>query len=459
MSQETYAIPESEQRNCEQTGEVRRNQTDAEERNHQSDSELMEAVVERSNMMAALRKVVSNKGKPGVDGLTVEELGPWLKENWPLIREKLLTGRYKPWPVRRVDIPKPGGGMRQLGIPSVLDRLIQQALLQQLTPIFDPTFSDHSYGFRPGRSAHDAVIAAQRYVAEGRVWVVDMDLEKFFDRVNHDILMSRVFHRVKDKRVLRLIGNYLKAGIMHNGVVSARTEGTPQGGPLSPLLSNILLDALDRELEKRGHKFCRYADDCNIYVKTERSGQRVIESITGFLEGKLRLRVNRSKSAVGRPSRRKFLGYSIIGRREPRPRVSKESVQRLRMKLKECFRMGKGRNIRRFITDTLNPILRGWFNYYRLSTVKTVFEKLDSWIRRHLRKMYWRQWKKPRTRMRKLQELGLSRENTWRTAYNGHGPWYNSGTTHMNRALPKRIFDYMNLFSLLDSYYAVRNAT
>ncbi len=346
-----------------------------------------------------------------------------------------------------------------MGIPSVLDRLIQQALLQQLTPIFDPTFSDHSYGFRPGRSAHDAVIAAQRYVAEGRVWVVDMDLEKFFDRVNHDILMSRVFHRVKDKMVLRLIGNYLKAGIMHNGVVSARTEGTPQGGPLSPLLSNILLDALDKELEKRGHKFCRYADDCNIYVKTERSGQRVLESVTGFLEGKLRLRVNRSKSAVGRPSGRKFLGYSIIGRREPRPRVSKESVRRLRVKLKKCFRTGKGRNIRRFIADTLNPILRGWFNYYRLSAVKTVFEKLDSWIRRHLRKMYWRQWKKPRTRMKKLQVLGLPRENAWRTANNGHGPWYNSGTTHMNRAFPKRFFDYMNLFSLLDNYYAVRSAT
>ena len=414
-------------------------------------SRMMEAVVERENMTAALQRVKSNKGSAGVDGVTVEELDEFLREHWPRIRAELLEDRYKPSPVLRVEIPKPGGkGMRQLGIPTVLDRLIQQAVHQVMQPVFEPHFSESSYGFRPGRSAHDAVRQAREHVESGRRWVVDMDIEKFFDRVNHDILMSRIARRVKDKRVLRLIRRYLQAGVMEGGLVSQRTLGTPQGGPLSPLLSNILLDDLDKELERRGHVFCRYADDCNIYVRSERAGERVLASISRYLEKRLKLKVNRDKSAVDRPSKRKFLGYSMTFHQQPRLKVATVSVERLKGKLRILFRRGRGRNLGRFIQEDLVPVLRGWMNYFRLAEVKGVFEELDGWIRRKLRCILWRQWKRAYTRARNLMKRGLVEERAWKSATNGRGPWWNSGTSHMNLAFPKKYFDACGLVSLLD---------
>jgi len=414
---------------------------------------IIEAAVERENMLAAWRRVKANQGAPGVDDMTVEALWRWLQANWPRVKAQLLEGTYRPAPVRKVEIPKPGGkGMRQLGIPTALDRLIQQALHQVLQGIFDSDFSEHSYGFRPNRSAHDAVKQARQYVSDGKRWVVDLDLEKFFDRVNHDILMSRVARKVEDKRALRLIRRYLQAGVMDGGVVSPRAEGTPQGGPLSPLLSNTLLDDLDKELERRGHAFCRYADDCNIYVRTRRSGERVLSSVTRFLERRLKLRVNRQKSAVGRPWERKFLGFSLTWHRKPRLRVAKESVRRFRVALRQSLRRGRGRNLGRYIVEDLGPKLRGWVNYFRISEVKGVFEQLDEWLRRRLRNIIWRQWKRPRTRRNKLMQRGLHEACASRSAYNGRGPWWNCGASHMNRAFPKRYFDNHGLVSLLDEW-------
>jgi len=411
---------------------------------------LMEAVVGRGNMRAAWKRVKANQGAPGVDGMTIAQTGRRLASDWVAIKEELLQGVYRPQPVRGIQIPKPGGkGMRQLCIPTVTDRLIQQALHQVLSPMFDPDFSDNSYGFRPGRNAWQAVRQARRYAAEGRRWVVDMDLEKFFDRVNHDVLMSRVARRVRDKRVLKLIGRYLCAGMMACGVVTQRTEGTPQGGPLSPLLSNILLDDLDKELERRGHCFCRYADDCNIYVGSRISGRRVLSSMTRYLETKLKLRVNQAKSAVARPWKRTFLGYSMTFHKKPRLKVSAQSVQRLKAALRSIFRMGRGRNIGRFIRETLNRRLLGWLSYFRLSEVKGVFESLDQWLRRRLRNMIWRQWKRPRTRRKKLMRRGLDEHRASQSAYNGRGPWWNSGASHMNAAIPRRYFDTCGLVSLL----------
>jgi RNA-directed DNA polymerase len=410
----------------------------------------MEAVVERGNMWAALLRVKANKGSAGVDGMSVDELTPYLHAHWPRLKEALLTGRYEPSPVRRVDIPKPDGkGVRQLGIPTVLDRLIQQALHQVMQPLFDPNFSERSYGFRPGRAAHQAVQQAQVYVGEGRRWVVDMDLEKFFDRVNHDILMARVARRVKDKRALRLIRRYLQAGIMEEGLVSQRTEGTPQGGPLSPLLSNILLDDLDKELERRGHAFCRYADDCNIYVQSKQAGERVLASLTWYLHVRLRLRVNPDKSAVDRPWNRKFLGYSMTFHYKPRLKVAPKSVERFRAKLRRLFRYGRGQNLRRFILE-LAPVLRGWVNYFRLAQAKGLFEELDQWIRRKLRGLLWRRWKRVYTRAKNLMKRGLDKERAWKSATNGYGPWRNAGASHMNQAFPKKYFDAIGLVTLLD---------
>jgi RNA-directed DNA polymerase len=394
--------------------------------------------------------VVKNHGAPGVDGLTVTEFKPWLQAHWPKIRQALLAGEYMPAAVRKVDIPKPQGGVRTLGIPTVLDRLIQQALHQVMQPLFEPEFSESSYGFRPGRNALQAVEAARSYVAEGKRWVVDIDLEKFFDRVNHDVLMSRVARKVKDKRVLKLIRRYLEAGLMAGGVASARTEGTPQGGPLSPLLSNILLTDLDRELEKRGHSFCRYADDCNVYVGSQRSGQRVMAEITGFLEQRLKLKVNAEKSAVARPWQRKFLGYSMTWHREPKLRIAEPSRKRFAEKARKALRAGRGQSLKQAIED-LNPLLRGWVSYFRLAENKRVLAELDGWIRHKLRTLLWRQWKRNHTRAQNLMRAGLRHERAWQSATNGRGPWWNGGSSHMNEAFPKSWFDRMGLLSLLDT--------
>jgi RNA-directed DNA polymerase len=411
---------------------------------------LMEAVVEHENMLNAYRRVVSNKGSGGVDAMGVDELKPHLQSHWQRIKEQLLAGSYQPQLVCRVEIPKPGGkGMRKLGVPTVVDRLIQQAMHQVLNPLFDPDFSVHSYGFRPGRSAHQALLQAKANVGDGRRWVVDLDLEKFFDRVQHDVLMSRVARKVGDKRALSLIRRYLQAGIMEGRLVSQPTMGTPQGGPLSPLLSNILLDDLDKELERRGHRFCRYADDVNIYVCSRRAGQRVLDSIEEFLSHRLRLQVNRQKSAVDRPWKRTFLGYSMTFHKRPRLKVASSSVQRLKMKLTTSFRKGRGRNLVKSIED-LSLALRGWANYFCLSEVKGVFEELDGWIRRKLRCIIWRQWKRAYTRAKGLMKRGLAASRAWQSATNGRGPWWNSGASHMNQAFAKKFFDRRGLVSLLD---------
>jgi RNA-directed DNA polymerase len=355
-----------------------------------------------------------------------------------------------PQPVRRVDIPKPQGGVRTLGIPTLTDRLIQQALHQVLSPIFEAEFSTSSYGFRPGRNAHQAVKAAKRYVAEGRRFVVDVDLEKFFDRVNHDLLMEKLSKKIGDGRVLRLIRRYLEAGMMAAGIVSPRTEGTPQGGPLSPLLSNILLTELDRELERRGHAFCRYADDCNIYVKSQQAGERVMASITRFLADTLKLMVNAAKSAVARPWVRKFLGYSLTCHKAPRLRIAPASYQRLENRVREVLKGTRGRSMTATIAE-LNPLLRGWMAYFRLTETKTALEELDGWIRHKLRCTMWRQWKRPYTRATNLMKAGLTEERAFRSAFNERGPWWNSGASHMNQAFPKSFFDRLGLVSLLDT--------
>lgn len=410
----------------------------------------MDAVVERHNLWRAYERVMRNKGAAGVDDLSVAEFKAWLQQHWPSVRAALLAGDYMPMAIRKVEIPKPNGGVRTLGIPTALDRLIQQALLQVLQPEFEPEFSDHSYGFRPGRNAWQAVQRAQGYIREGRRWVVDLDLEKFFDRVNHDILMSRIARKVKDERVLKLVRRYLEAGMMSAGVVSARTEGTPQGGPLSPLLSNILLTDLDRELERRGHRFCRYADDCNIYVGSEMAGQRVMTAITDYLERELKLRVNREKSAVARPWARKFLGYSFTWHKQVRLKIADSSLRRLKDKVREIVVGNASRNLTATIHE-LNPVLCGWTSYFRLTEVKSALEDLDGWIRRKLRCLLWRQWKYPATRNKRLQARGLDGTRAWKSASNGRGPWWNAGASHMNAAYPKKSFDALGLVSLLDT--------
>lgn len=414
------------------------------------EAQLLEAVVERSNMWRAYERVVRNKGAPGVDGLTVAEFKGWLQVSWPSIKVALLEGRYVPQAVRAVDIPKPQGGVRTLGIPTLLDRLLQQALLQVLQPRFEPTFSESSYGFRPGRSAQQAVLRAQQYVLGGCGWVVDIDVEKFFDRVNHDIVMSRAARVVNDERVLKLIRRYLEAGLMRGGLVSARIEGTPQGGPLSPLLSNIMLTDLDRELERRGLAFCRYADDCNIYVRSKAAGAHAMAALTSVLEDKLKLRINAAKSAVARPWERKFLGYGLTAQREPKLSIAASSVQRLKGKVRELMRAGRGRSLAHTIAQ-LNPLLRGWINYFKLTQTKRALEELDGWVRRRLRCLLWRQWKRRDQRVKMLRQSGLTAEAARRSATNGRGPWWNAGARHMNVSYPKRFFDRLGLVSLLDT--------
>jgi RNA-directed DNA polymerase len=411
---------------------------------------VMEAVVERGNLMLAYQRVVTNKGAAGIDAMAVTELKDHLKRHWPAIRARLLKGEYQPAAVRRVDIPKPQGGMRTLGIPTVVDRLIQQALHQVLQPLFEPTFSDGSYGFRPGRNAHQALRQARQYVAQGKRWVVDIDLEKFFDRVNHDILMGKLAAKIGDARVLTLIRRYLEAGMMADGLVQPRTEGTPQGGPLSPLLSNILLTELDRELERRGHAFCRYADDCNIYVGSERAGVRLMQRLTGFLERRLKLQVNASKSAVARPWQRKFLGYSMTWHRKPKLRIAVVSLDKLTAKVRDLLRRARSRSLAATL-KTLNPVLRGWAAYFRLTGTRRALEERDGWIRHKLRCVLWRQWKRPYARARNLMQRGLTEERAWRSACNQRGPWWNAGASHMHAAFPKSWFDHLGLVSLLDT--------
>jgi RNA-directed DNA polymerase len=418
---------------------------------------LIQEVLRRENMLRAYKRVVRNGGAPGVDGVTVEQLGAHCREHWERTREQILNGTYKPQAIRRVEIPKPDGGTRTLGIPTVMDRMIQQAVAQALQPIFEPIFSDSSFGFRPGRSTHGAVLRAYGYIQQGSEWVVDLDLEKFFDRVNHDVLMARVARRVKDKRVLLLIRRFLQAGMMEGGLVSPRTEGTPQGSPLSPLLSNILLDELDKELERRGHRFVRYADDANVYVQSKAAGERVMTTLECFLWKRLRLKVNRDKSAVARPSERKFLGYTISRQSEPKLMVAPKSMQRLKAKLKPLFRQGRGMKL----VDTIgriNRITRGWVAYFRLVGVKGLFNGLDGWIRRHLRAIQWRQWKTPATRLKKLLALGLPREQA-RWACNRCGPWRNSGAYHMQLALTNATLEGMGLLSLLKEHQRLARAS
>ena len=418
------------------------------EQSEPREQQLMEEVLTKENMTKAMKRVEQNQGAAGTDDMTVSELKGYLKQEWPRIRGELREGRYKPKPVRRVMIPKTGGGERALGIPTVVDRLIQQAVHQVISPIFEKDFSESSYGYRPKRSAQQAVETARKYVSEERRWVVDIDLEKFFDRVNHDILMARVARKVKDKRILLLIRRYLQAGIMEDGLTKVSTEGTPQGGPLSPLLSNILLDDLDKELESRNHRFCRYADDCNIYVHTQRAGERVKESVTLFLANKLKLKVNEAKSAVGRPWQRKFLGYTITNEREPRLRASVQSIKRLQDTLRTIFRRGRGRNIGRLITEELNPVIRGWGNYFSLTRVKKIPKELDFWIRRKLRCILWRQMKRAKTRAKRMMKRGLKESRAWASATNGRGPWWNAGATHMNQAYPITYFNKLGLVAL-----------
>jgi group II intron reverse transcriptase/maturase len=415
--------------------------------------QLMEQVVAKGNMFAALRRVQQNGGAPGSDGMTAEQLPAFLKTNWLDIKAKLLDDKYKPQAVRRVEIPKPDGGLRLLGIPSVVDRLIQQALLQVLTPIFDPTFSEQSFGFRPGRSAHDAVQCAKAFIEAGNDWVVDIDLEKFFDRVNHDKLMARMWKRVEDKRVLHLIRRYLQAGVLINGVVMASDEGTPQGGPLSPLLANIMLDDLDRFLTERGHKFCRYADDCNIYVRSQRAGERVMTGTCRFLEERLSLKVNKSKSAVDRPRNRKFLGYSFFRRLGIRFRVAPKSLERFKARVREITSRSNGRSMEARI-NALNVYCRGWMQYFRLALTPSVFEKLENQILRRLRLCQWKNWKLPRTRLCELLALGLPEWHARQLAYSRKGYWRIAGGP-LSSAMPRSYWEkrgIVRLTKLFDSF-------
>lgn len=422
-----------------------------------SGSDLLERVLARENMLAALGRVEQNGGAPGVDGVTVKALREYVKDNWERILVELLTGTYRPMPVRRVEIPKPDGGVRLLGIPTVLDRLIQQALLQVLTPIFDPYFSPQSFGFRPGRKAQDAVRLARQYVEEGYGWVVDLDLEKFFDRVNHDKLMARVARKVEDRRVRLLIRRYLESGVMANGVVMDTEEGTPQGGPLSPLLANIMLDDLDKELQSRGHRFVRYADDCNIYVRSQRAGTRVMASVRDFLQGRLGLKVNEAKSAVDRPWKRKFLGFSMYKAKSGiRIRLAPKTIQRVRDRVRELTDRSNGWSMDRRV-EKLNEYLRGWLGYYALADARSFLEDLEGWTRRRLRMCLWKQWKLPRTKLRELRALGLEDWVCWELAMSRKGYW-RMASGPLNRALGNAYWRAQGLKSLTETYLSLRQA-
>ena len=407
----------------------------------------MEGVVERENLKKALAQVKRNKGAAGIDGMTVEELPAYLKEHWPAIRSQLLDGTYKPQPVRRVEIPKASGGLRPLGIPTVFDRFIQQAVLQVLQVDWNGTFSEMSFGFRPGRSAHQAVERAQAYIASGYAVVVDIDLEKFFDRVNHDILMGLVAKRVADKRLLKLIRGFLTAGVLEGGLVSLTEEGTPQGGPLSPLLSNLMLDVLDKELEKRGHRFVRYADDCNIYVRSRKAGERVLAGIEKFLERRLKLRINKAKSAVARPSARKFLGFSFTRRRRPRRRIAPQALARFKVKVRELTRRTVGRSLGQ-IVEKLSVYLKGWRGYFGFCQTPSVLHELDAWIRRRLRAIAWKQWKRGPVRFDELRRRGVGRGLALKAAGDPRGPWRLANSPALTMALSNIFFASLGLPSL-----------
>ena len=408
------------------------------------DERLMEEVCERENCQQALARVKANKGSPGLDRMTVQQLPEFLKQQWPTIREQLLSGTYNPQPVKRVEIPKPEGGVRKLGIPTVLDRFIQQAVMQVLQRRWDRTFSEHSYGFRPGRSAHQAVEQAQKYIAEGYRWVVDLDLEKFFDRVNHDKLMAKIAQRVGDKRVLKLIRTFLTAGVLEDGLVNPVDEGTPQGGPLSPLLSNIVLDEFDQELERRGLRFARYADDSNIYVRSQRAGERVMEGLKRFLATKLKLTVNESKSAVARPWERKFLGFSFTNRREPKRRIAPKAVDRFKERVRELTSRTRGVSIERMAGD-LTRYLRGWLGYFGKCQTPSVLEGLEKWLRRRLRSAIWKQWKRGAKRFAELRKRGVYGDLAAKTAGSGHGPWRLADSPALHIALPNAYFDSLGI--------------
>lgn len=412
-----------------------------------STDHLMEEVCQRENLRKAYRRVKANKGSPGVDGMTVSELGDYLAAHGEEIRSELLGGTYRPQPVRRVEIPKPSGGKRKLGIPTVLDRFVQQAVLQVLQGLFEPTFSEHSYGFRPGRSAHQAVAQAQRYVAEGHGWVVDLDLDKFFDRVNHDRLMARIARRVGDKRLLRLIRGFLSAGVMEDGLERATEEGTPQGGPLSPLLSNIVLDELDWELERRGHRFVRYADDCNIYVRSERAGQRVMASVSTYITKKLKLEVNQEKSAVGEPWERKLLGFRFVGWGKVKRGIAPASLVRLKERVRGLTRRNRGISLEEMARQ-LGRYVAGWREYYGFCETPEVLKTLDAWIRRRLRSAVWRQWKHGYTRYAELRKLGVPEDPARIAASGSQGPWHASHSKGMQMGLNNGFFQALGLSSL-----------
>lgn len=411
-----------------------------------STEHLMEAICDPDNIEAALRAVVRNRGAPGVDGITVKQLPGILAARWPEIEDQLLQGRYQPQPVRRVEIPKPAGGTRNLGIPTVIDRVIQQAVLQRLQPLWDPTFSEHSFGFRPGRSAHQAVAQAQAYVIAGDQFVVDLDLAKFFDRVNHDRLMAAVAARVSDRRILRLIRRYLTAGVLNNGLFEASREGTPQGGPLSPLLSNLVLDELDRELERRGHRFVRYADDCNIYVRSEKAGRRVMMSVTRFIEGRLKLQINADKSAVARPWHRSFLGFMVKEEPAFRRCIADKAVARFKHRVRELTRRHRGISLEQMIAD-LNPFLRGWAGYFGFSQWYEL-PSLDSWIRRRLRCVAWVQWKTRGRRYHELRRLQVPGRSASAAIFSPKGPWRLSFSEALHRAFTNARFRRLGLLSM-----------
>ena len=418
---------------------------------------IIEKMVRQSNLLEAYQRVKRNGGAPGIDGMTVEELGQRLDCLLSRAREQIVSGTYRPQPVKAVEIPKPGGGKRRLGIPTVLDRVVQQALLQVLIPIFDPQFSQWNFGFRPSRGTHQAVKQAQAHIRAGYRWVVDVDLEKFFDRVNHDILMSLVARRIADKGALLLIRRFLQSGVLLDGLTSPTMEGTPQGGPLSPLLSNIMLNKLDKELEKRGHRFCRYADDCNVYVRSRKAGERLMVSLTGFLWKRLKLKVNPQKSAVDRPWKRQFLGYSVLAKKTAPLVVSRDREKRMKSKLKPILRQGRGSSIAETI-KRVAPKIRGWAAYYHLCEAKAAFERFDEWFRRRIRCLYWRHWKRNWTRFRELKKRGLARQQAWSSATNGRGPWWNAGAAHMHLTITTPYLRTLGYVSLLEEYQRLKRS-